>query len=186
VGLAFVLRNTILFIWGPDPHKYRLPLQKGLHLGPFIITPIQLLILLLALASMLAVHLLLTYTDLGHAIRGTADNPELAQIRGIDTERVVTWVWFFSYSLAGLAGVMLGVVTALSPSMGIQILLVLFAAVIMGGIGNPYGAMAGAMIIGLAMEIAPIVSGLAPYKIVVAYLLMVLVLLVRPRGLFTR
>lgn len=186
VGLAFVLRNTILFIWGPDPQKYRIPPQTGLHLGPFIITPVQLLILGLALVFMLGIHLLLRYTDLGRAIRGTADNPDLARIRGIDTEQVTSWVWFLSYGLAGLAGVMLGVVTALNPNMGIHMLLVLFAAVIMGGIGNPYGAMAAAVIIGLAMEVAPIVSGLAPYKVVVAYLLMVLVILVRPRGLFAR
>ncbi|KAA3660871.1 MAG: branched-chain amino acid ABC transporter permease [Chloroflexi bacterium] len=186
VGLAFILRNALLFIWGPEPKKFLLPSQQGLHLGPFIITPIQLLIVGLALVIMVAIYLMLTYTSLGQAIRGTADNPNLARIRGINTENVTSWVWFYSYVLSGLAGVMVGVVTVLNPSMGIHLLLVLFASVIMGGIGNPYGAVVAAMIIGITMEVAPAVPVLAPYKVVVAYLLMILVILFRPKGLFAK
>ncbi|HXZ35729.1 MAG TPA: branched-chain amino acid ABC transporter permease, partial [Thermodesulfobacteriota bacterium] len=108
-----------------------------------------------------------------------------ARIRGIRTEKVVVWTWLLSCGLAGLAGVMLGLMGAVDNHMGIEMLLVIFASVIMGGIGNPYGAVAGAMIIGIAMEVSS-AFGLSEYKSALAYLLMAIILLLKPKGLFAR
>ncbi len=134
---------------------------------------------------MVLIYLLLQYTKLGKMIRATSDNIDLARVRGIRTERVVVWTWFLSCALAGLAGVMLGLMGAVDNHMGIEMLLVIFASVIMGGIGNPYGAVAGAMIIGIAMEVSS-AFGLSEYKSALAYLLMAVILLLKPKGLFAK
>ena len=137
-------------------------------------------------------HLFLKNTKLGKAMRAMSDDSELALITGIHTERVITATWIIGGSLAAVAGVFLGIDTQLSPSMGWDQLLPLFAAAILGGIGRPYGAIAGAMIIGVAEELssypgflgenAPLLS--PAYKTGVAFFIMVVMLIVKPTGLF--
>jgi branched-subunit amino acid ABC-type transport system permease component len=185
MGVAFIIRNTILIIWGPDPKMYKVISGAAMKLGPFMVTPIQLTAIIISVSIMILIYLLLQYTKMGKMIRATSDNIELARIRGIRTENVVTWTWLISSGLAGLAGVMVGLIGSVDVNMGIEMLLVIFASVIMGGIGNPYGAVAGAMIIGIAMELSSAFAW-AEYKVAFAYLLMGLILLFRPRGLFAR
>jgi len=185
MGVAFIIRNLILIVWGPEPKMYNVATQEAMKIGPFLITPIQLAAILISVLIMVLIYLLLRYTQLGKMIRATADNIDLARVRGIRTERVIVWTWLISTSLAGLAGVMLGLMGAVDHHMGIEMLLVIFASVIMGGIGNPYGAVAGAMIIGVAMEVSS-AFGLSEYKAALAYLLMAVILLLKPRGLFAK
>jgi branched-subunit amino acid ABC-type transport system permease component len=121
---------------------------------------------------------------MGKAMRATSDNMELARVSGINTEHVVWWTWAISATLAATAGVLLAVFQAqLLPIMGWRILIPLFAAVILGGIGNPYGALVGALIISVAGEVST--QWLNPsYKVVIAFLIMIGTLLLRPRGIF--
>lgn len=185
MGVAFIIRNLILIIWGPEPKMYNVATQEAVQVGPFLITPIQLIAIISSVLIMVLIYLLLQFTKLGKMIRATSDNIDLARIRGIHTERVVVWTWLISSALSGLAGVMLGLMGAVDLHMGIEMLLVIFASVIMGGIGNPYGAVAGAMIIGIAMEVSS-AFGLSEYKSALAYLLMGVILLLKPKGLFAR
>ena len=143
----------------------------------------QVLIFAIALGLVMLVSLFLQRTKLGKAMRATSDNFHLALVSGIDTERVVLFTWLLGAGLAAAGGVLLGMSVRLQPIMGWDLLLPIFAATILGGIGSPYGAMAGAVIIGLAEELStPFIPN--EYKTAVALVLLVLVLLVRPRGLF--
>ena len=183
VGVALVLRNLVQAIWGPDTHFFNQGIQLPMRVWGLRIKPDHLTIAGVALALVVGVHLFLRYTKLGKAMRAMADNPELARVSGIDTGRVVAWTWALGSALAAAAGVLLGLDTQLSPQMGWNILLPLFAAVILGGIGSPYGAMAGGMIIGVAQELSTLVISTA-YKPVVAFVLMIFILLLRPAGIF--
>jgi branched-subunit amino acid ABC-type transport system permease component len=185
MGVAFIIRNLILIVWGPEPKMYNVATQEAMKLGPFLITPIQLTAILISVLIMVLIYLLLQYTKMGKMIRATADNIDLARIRGIRTESVVVWTWIISSCLASLAGVMLGLMGAVDSHMGIEMLLVIFASVIMGGIGNPYGAVAGAMIIGITMEVSSAFA-LSEYKSAIAYFLMGVILLLKPKGLFAK
>ncbi len=183
-GLSLFLSNLVLAIWGPDFQRYDIPrAQRPLHAGPFVLTANQLLIIAVAVLAMLAVHALLTWTKLGKAMRAMSDSADLAQISGIDTERVTTFTWLVSSTLAGLAGIVLAVnITSFQPAFGGEFLFVIFAAVILGGIGSPYGAMLGAVVIGLATEMSAVVLNSA-YKNDVAFAVLILMLLIRPQGL---
>ena len=183
IGLALVIRNGIIFIWGGSNQPYGLPIpdpQKilGVNVGFY-----NIIVVILAIVAIAALHLLLQRTKIGKAMRAVADNVDLARVTGIDVERVVLWTWIIAGSLTALGGGLYGLITDPRPNMGWFLILPMFAAVILGGIGNPYGAIAGAMVIGIAQEVSvPLLGG--EYKLAVALLLMVLVLLLRPQGIF--
>ena len=185
LAMAFLLRSLIYLIWGSDFYFY----YEG-RANPVLDLPLnirvqadQLFIVALAFVIVGLVHLLLTRTTMGKAMRATADNPELAQIRGINTERVIAWTWLMGGALAAAGGAMYGLSSQLRPEMGFWLLLPMFAAVIMGGVGNPRGALLGALIIGVTQQVATAFLNPA-YGPAVAFTLMVLTLLVRPQGLF--
>ncbi len=186
IGAALLLRNLILIIWGPRMRYYSPDIQIA-YMMPFgiRIKPDQLLIIGIAAALIILVHIFLKKTRMGKAMRATADNAELAQIAGIDTERVVMWTWGIGCALAAAAGILLGMEVQLRPQMGWDILLPLFAAAILGGIGRPYGAMAGGIIIGLSQEVSTAFISTA-YKPAVSFAVLILVLLIRPSGIFGR
>jgi len=115
-------------------------------------------------------------------MRATSDEPALAKVSGIDVNRVIDWMWIIGMGLAGLAGFLYGLQTSLRPDMGFHLLLPMFAAVILGGIGNPYGAMLGGLTIGLAQDMSLIVLP-SQYKIAVSFVVMIIVLIFRPRGI---
>jgi len=150
MGVAIALRNTVRAIWGPDARNYAIPLQKPLVTPWFRITPLQIWIVVIGALAMVAFYFLLHYTTLGKAMRATSDDPDLAQASGIATEKIITYVWFIAISFAALAGVLIGMETYIQPVMGFAIIIPVFCAAIMGGIGNPYGAMLGALALGFA------------------------------------
>jgi len=184
IGAALLLRNLILIIWGPRMRYYSPDIQIA-YMLPFgiRIKPDEILIIGIAAALIVLVHLFLKKTRIGKAMRATADNAELAQIAGINTDRVVMWTWGIGCALAAAAGILLGMEVQLRPQMGWDILLPLFAAAILGGIGRPYGAMAGGIIIGLSQEISTAFISTA-YKPAVSFAVLILVLLIRPSGIF--
>jgi branched-subunit amino acid ABC-type transport system permease component len=182
-GLSLILLNLIQAVWGANYLQYGVKVQNPLRLGPFLLSTDQLIIVAIGLGAMLAVHLLLTRTKLGKAMRAMSDDPSLATVSGINTRAITTFTWFLTGTLAGLAGTVLGLnISSITPAMGETFLFVIFAAVILGGIGRPYGAMLGALVIGLATEISAVFIN-AAYKLDVAFVLLVIVLLIRPQGL---
>jgi branched-subunit amino acid ABC-type transport system permease component len=182
-GLSLILLNLIQAIWGANYVQYGVAVQSPLHLGPFLLSTDQLIIVGIGAGAMLAIHLLLTRTKLGKAMRAMSDDSSLAMVSGINTRAITTFTWFLTGVLAGLAGTVLGLnIASITPATGETFLFVIFAAVILGGIGRPYGAMLGALIIGLATEISAVLIN-AAYKLDVAFVLLVVVLLLRPQGL---
>ncbi len=183
IGLALFVRNGIIFIWGGGNQGYDLPVETALAFGPVQIPYYRLVVIGLAIAAVLGLHFLLQNTKIGKAMRAVADDLDLARVSGIDVERVVLWTWIIAGGLTALSGGLYGLITDVRPNMGWFLILPLFASIILGGIGNPYGAILGALIIGVAQEVS--ISFLPPaYKLAVALVVMVLVLLVRPQGLF--
>ena len=181
IGASFILENVIRFIWGGDLQHFRLPVYRdvnflGLHLGKE-----QAAIFLIVSFFMLLVHVLLKATRLGKAMRALADNPNLAEIKGIDTERIILQTSAIGGALAGASGVFLGVDTVIDPLMGFNLILSVFAGAILGGIGSAKGAMAGALVIGLAEELS-LLAIPSTYKSAVGLGIILLILLVRPSG----
>lgn len=183
-GLSLILQNVALAIWGANFKNYAVGTDREFNLGPFLLTGQQLLIIAIAVVAMVGVHVLLTYTKVGKAMRAMSDNPTLARNCGINTDLVTNFTWFISGFLAGIAGVVLALnITTFQPSFGSDFEFVIFAAIIVGGIGRPYGAMAGALIIGLVTEVSAAFID-SSYKNDMAFAILVLVLLLRPQGIF--
>jgi branched-subunit amino acid ABC-type transport system permease component len=184
IGVSLVIQSGLLAAWGS--HFQRLPLARArpLHLGPFLVTPWQLGVVAIAVVVMVFVHGLLRYSRLGKAMRAMSDRRSLARVVGLRTARLTDWTWFISTALAGLAGVVLAIDSAtFTPFTGFGFLLVIFAAVVVGGIGKPYGAMLGALIVGVVTSLAASYLDSA-YKDAVAFGVLILVLMVRPEGIF--
>jgi branched-chain amino acid transport system permease protein/neutral amino acid transport system permease protein len=181
-GIALILRSLIQLVWGSDQQVLEQGIQLPVRLGELRIKPDQIAIGVGTLLLVLALHLFLQHTRTGKAMRAMADNVDLARISGIDTEGVVRWTWVLGAVMACAAGVFLGLDTRLHPTMGWSLLLPIFAAAILGGIGSPYGAIAGGLVIGLASELSTLLISPA-YKSAVAFAILVLMLIVRPTGL---
>ena len=204
LGIAIALRNTIRAIWGADAQNYSIALQRPIITEYFRITPLQIWIVLIGFAAMVVFHLLLHHTKLGTAMRASSDNPELAQASGIATEKIITYVWFIAITFASLGGILIGMETYILPYMGFAIIVPVFCATIMGGIGNPYGAMLGALVLGFAenfglyIDFGKIINlgGVLDfskdifiptgYKPAISFVMLILVLLIRPRGILGR
>ena len=200
VGLGLIIQNGIRTVattqqWiYPVPALQEIPIVAGLGIHP--IRGIGTIVV--GLSFVLAAHILLKYTNLGKAMRATADNLELAKATGIDTKRVTYAAWAISCGFASTAGVLLGLSGVLSPVMGFNVLLLIFAAVIVGGIGSPYGAVLGGLVIGLSQEMSvplliwlgqPSVIGLehsTAYKVAIPFIIMIGVLILRPWGIAGR
>lgn len=183
IGLALFLRNSIIFFWGGQNQNYNLPVTPALNIFGIRVPQNQLLVLGLAVLAILALHYLLQNTKIGKAMRAVADDLDLARVSGINVEQVILWTWIIAGTFTSLGGSMYGLITAVRPNMGWFLILPLFASVILGGIGNPYGAIAAAFMIGIAQELSTVWIG-SQYKQGIALLMMILVLLIRPKGLF--
>ena len=185
-GAALTLRSLLEFIFTSKPAYYTKALQIALPLGGGLrATPDQLLSLAVAAVLVLAVHLMLTRTATGRAMRAVSENPQLAGVVGIDVRKVVRTVWLMGAGLAAIAGIFAGLLVQIRPQMGLDLLLPLFAAAILGGIGSVPGAMLAGLVVGLAEAVAvPLIGG--EWRAAVAFVVLVLVLLVRPQGLFGR
>jgi len=183
IGLALFIRNGIILIWGGSNRDYNLPVSPAIPIFGLRVPQNQLLVMFLAVVAILALHLLLQNTKIGKAMRAVADNVDLARVSGINVDRVVIWTWVIAGSLTAVGGSMYGLITALRPNMGWFLILPMFASVILGGIGNPYGAIAAALVIGITQEVSTPWLG-SQYKQGVGLFIMILVLLLRPKGLF--
>ena len=188
-GAALALRNLLLFWQGGVPQYFSQNLQIAIPLlprsqwGGLRVTPDQVFVLVLTLATVTGLHLFLRYSTLGRSMRATAINPGLARVTGIDPERILRATWLIGGVLAAVAGVFAGITVQLRPTMGVDLLLPLFAAVILGGIGSIWGAVLGGLIVGLAESVSVNVVG-AEYRSAAAFAVLVMILMVRPTGLF--
>ncbi|MDG2991112.1 branched-chain amino acid ABC transporter permease [Candidatus Synechococcus calcipolaris G9] len=183
IGLSFILRNGIILLWGSENQTYRLPVMPAITFLGLRIAYSNLVVVILAFVAMIAIHLIFQRTKIGKAMRAVADDLDLARVSGIDVEWVVLCTWILAGVLTGVSGGLYGLVTAVRPTMGWFLILPLFAAIILGGIGNPYGAIAGAMVIGITQEVSTLIIP-NEYKLAVAFIVMMVVLLIRPQGLF--
>jgi len=185
IAVSLILQNALLAIFGANFFSLRMPRPSSVHIAGMVFTTVQLAIIGIAVAAMLLIHLLLRYTKLGKAMRATATDPELARNCGIATDRVIDLTWALSGALCGLAGVVLVMnVTAFTDTTGSQFLIPIVAVAVLGGIGQPYGAMLGALVIGITSEVAAAVFS-PEYKDVVAFVILVIVLLARPQGILS-
>lgn len=185
LAATFFLQSVIYLIWGSD-FRFYYPgrANPALHMPLGIrVQADQIFVFVLALVLVALTWLLLEKSKMGKAMRATANNPDLAQVRGINTERVIAWTWIIGGGLAAAGGVMYGLASQLRPEMGFFLLLPIFAAAIMGGVGSPMGALVGAIIIGVAQQVSSAFLNPA-YGPAVAFVLMILVLVVQPQGLF--
>jgi branched-chain amino acid transport system permease protein len=188
LGIAIAMRSLILILWGPQPRFYAPGIRPTSDL-PFDIRIVtdQIFIFIAAIVLAILVYLLLFRTKLGKAMRAIADNADLAEVSGINTAQIINWTWLIGGALVAVAGVMLALQAQLKPELGFVLLLPLFAATILGGIGSPQGAFVGAMIVGITQEVFASVGpdiGVSPgYKFSIAFVILILILLLRPRGL---
>lgn len=200
-ALGIIIRQSIQAIWGPSPYGYEAEfLAWSFDLMDARISLTQLGIIGAAVACMGFFHILLNYTKMGMAMRATADDKQLAQGSGIHAERVIVWIWFIGAAFAGLAGILIALDTQLYPRMGFSVIIPVFAAVLIGGIGRPYGAMLGALIVGFTENVG-VMTNFSPlfelfgvetdgfvyiptgYKDAIPFFFLILVLLFRPRGI---
>ena len=183
IGVSFILRHVVLFFFGSGLLQFAVPLQRPYVWGPVRLTPYQILTLVVAAVLVLAVHLLLSRTKLGRILRAIADNPVLCAISGADVGRARLAMWAIAVLLASTGGILFGLNLVIQPNMGWDLVIPIFSAAILGGIGNPYGAMAGALVIGLVQEWSTLLIP-SVYKEAVAFCAMALCLMFRPRGLW--
>jgi len=185
IAVSLIVQNGLLAIFGANFFSLKVPRPASVHIAGMTFTTDQLAIIAIAVVVMLLIHLLLRYTKLGKAMRATAADPDLARNCGIATDRVIDLAWAISGALCGLAGVILALnVTAFTDTTGSQFLIPVVAVAVLGGIGQPYGAMLGALVVGIATEVAAATFN-PEYKDVVAFVILVIVLLARPQGILS-
>jgi branched-subunit amino acid ABC-type transport system permease component len=183
IAVGLIIENVILAITGPNFFAYTIPSESTYSVGPLILSTAQIVIMGIAVVCMVAIHGVLRYTKLGMAMRATATDSSLARGCGIRTDRIVDVAWLLSGALCGIAGVILFInTTSFSASTANSFLVVIVAAAILGGVGQPYGAMLGALVIGLTSEMAATFIN-PSYKNVIAFIILVVVLLFRPQGI---
>lgn len=183
IGIGFMIRSVIGLVAGHDLHTFSLPLVRAWNFDGIRVLPTDLAIAGVALALLILVFCWLKLSPSGRQLRAIADNPDLAKLSGIRSQRLMGMLWLLSGALCASGGVLLGMKAVVMPELGWEMLLPAFAAMILGGIGKPLGAVVGAVMMGMAQELSiPIVG--PSYKIAVAFVVMLLVLMVRPGGLF--
>ena len=185
LGASFIIQMTVLILWGADSLFYKPGILRPAIMLPLgiKIRPDQIFIVLVVFLSITVLHLFLKHTRMGKAMRATADNPELARVTGIDTNRIILLTWGIGGAMAAMGGILYGIDVQLHPGMGWGFLLPLFAATILGGIGNMYGALIGALVMGVVQQLSTAYL-LPTYKPAVAFIIMILILLIRPQGIF--
>jgi branched-chain amino acid transport system permease protein/neutral amino acid transport system permease protein len=182
VALTIALENLVRLGFGNSLHNFDLPIVRDWRFSGLRVGPQQLDDLAISAAAVAALAVFLGFTRLGKAMRAVADNPTLAAIKGIDTDRIAALVNFVAMGLAGLGGMLLGLDTSIDPLTGFRAILAIFAAAVVGGLGSIPGAVVGALTVGIAEELSQLV--LPPdYRTVVGFIAILLVLSFRPRGL---
>jgi branched-chain amino acid transport system permease protein len=186
LGVAISMRGMMLFIWGADNRRYTSGIRQTVDVpGLAPIVADQFFIVLVALLLTIITYFQLYHTRLGTAMRATADNPALARASGIDVAATRRSTWIIGGALTAVAGCLLALQSQLSPELGFVLLLPIFAAAILGGVGSPHGAFIGGLIVGVVGEVAVGVGIISPgYKLAVVFVVLVTVILLRPQGLF--
>ena len=183
IGLSLLARHIFLLVYGGGPERYTdFVVQAEWEFGPLSITPRDLTIMALSFVVLVGVGLVLQRTRIGKAVRAVADNVDLAESSGINVSHVTLTIWIAGAALAGLGGIFLGSVESVDWLMGFRLLLVMFAAVVLGGLGSAYGAMAGGLVIGFVTELSTVWFQ-PEIKAVFALAALIIVLLVRPQGI---
>ena len=186
IGLSIAARQVLLIWFGSNSPKYReYSLQQAWDIGPASITPRNVVIIIVSIVILGAVGLMLQTTRIGKAVRVVADNPDSAESSGINVQRVVLFVWALAGALAATGGVLQGSATAVNYLLGFNLLLLMFAGVILGGLGTIYGAVVGSLIVGLATEISSVFIS-PELKTVAALAVLIIILMVRPQGILGR
>jgi branched-chain amino acid transport system permease protein len=183
MAVALMLDATTMMVIGSDIKRFDIPVVRGIQIGSVFATPVQLIILVTSIFFMALVWLLLAKSRLGKAIRAVADNPDLAEASGINSNMVISATFGIGSGLAAVAGILIGMDISLQPTMGFVIMVKSYAAVVLGGLGNVVGAVIGSFVIGLAENIG--VWVIPPiWKDVIAYGILIICLFIRPNGLF--
>jgi branched-subunit amino acid ABC-type transport system permease component len=183
MGVAFVIENAVRLAYGADVRTLAVPVAPPILWNGLRLNHEQLTIAVTALSAMAAVAFTLKRTRLGRAMRALSDDADLAEVRGVERARTVDWTWAISGFLAAIAGVLIALDGIVDPLIGTNYLVSIFAAAVIGGIGNPFGAVAGALIVGLVEETSALAVS-TTYRQGVSFAFLVLVLLTRPQGLF--
>ena len=183
IGLAFLIRSAIQWFWGTEIRTLDVNVTESVSFLGLRIGQTELLVVVVGIVVLLAVGLVVRFSLLGKRMRALSDDIDLAETAGIDTRRVILYTWLFAGGLAGLAGVLSGALTNLRPELGFELLLPIFAAVILGGIGNPFGALTAGLVLGIATEWSTLV--IEPrWKVTIAFVVLIVVLIIRPQGIF--
>ena len=182
IASGLVLENVVRLGFGNDLRGYDRPIARDMHVGDIRFSPQQFETMAVALAIMLAMFAALAFTRIGKAMRASADNPELAALKGIRPQRIAMMASFVGMGLVGMGGMLLGLDSSIDPLTGTRILLSIFAAAVLGGLGSPLGAVLGALLIGIAEEGAVLAIG-STYRAAVGFFAILIVLSLRPRGL---
>lgn len=190
-GLALIMRGLLYVFAGSTPRTYHVNLLRVYDIGGVRVSETELVAIVIAAVSIVALGLFLSRTRTGKSMRALADQPQLAAIAGINTQRIVLLTWVFVGATAALAGVLEGLlISAFDPNVGFTLLLPIFAATILGGLGSPYGALAGGLGLGVVMQLSTwggFAGGVSPvWEQVVAFAVLLIALLVRPYGLLGR
>jgi neutral amino acid transport system permease protein len=183
IGLAFVIRSVIQWFWGTEIRTLDVNVVDSVEFLGLRIGETELLVVVVGIAVLAAVAAVVRFTMLGKRMRALSDDMALAEVAGIDTRRVVLYTWLFAGALAGLAGTLAGALTNLRPELGFELLLPIFAAVILGGIGSPFGALVAGLTLGVVIEMSTLV--IEPrWKVTVGFVALVIALIIRPQGIF--
>jgi branched-subunit amino acid ABC-type transport system permease component len=182
LALNLILENVVRFSFGNDLRGYDLPIARDFHVLGLRIGPQQVQSLLLAVAIMAVFFAFLRLTRFGKAMRAVADNPDLARLKAIDPTKIAVASVFIGAGLSGIGGVLLGLDTSIDPLTGYRVLLSVFAAAVLGGLGSIPGAVVGALALGIAEELAMLVAP-ATYRTAVGFFAILIMLTFRPRGI---
>jgi branched-chain amino acid transport system permease protein len=183
IGIAFFLRSTLTLFVGFDQHVFRVPIMRAMNFSGVRILPVDLWLAGIASVVLAGVFILLFLTPLGRRMRAVAADSTLARASGIRSGQVMITLWAIVGVLSAIAGIMVGIKTVVTPELGWDLLLPAFAAAILGGIGSPVGAVIAALGLGIVQELSTPLVGFT-YKIALAFVVLIVVLLVRPQGLF--
>jgi neutral amino acid transport system permease protein len=183
IGLAFLIRAGVQFIWGGSVRELDVNTSDSHELLGLRIGEIELIVIITGFVVLAAIGFMLRLTLLGKRMRAVSDDIDLAETAGIDTQRVIIVTWLFAGGLGGLAGVLAASTQTVNPELGFELLLPIFAAVILGGIGDAFGALAAGLVLGVVIEWSTLVWE-PQWKLVVGFVVLVLVLVIRPQGIF--
>lgn len=183
IGVGLVIRAINGLVFGQGQHVFQVPLVRPFVLAGLRVSPLDLWLTATAVLAVAGLFAILHGTPIGRQMRAMADDRDLARVSGIRVDRVMTALWLLTGMIAAIGGIILGLKTVIMPELGWNMLLPSFSAAILGGIGSPLGAVIAGVLLGIAQELSTPFAGFT-YKVALAFVVMLFVLLVRPRGLF--